>query len=175
MKIAITGCGHGLCKELSSILSNNYQILSLNKRIQRYTDNIDDIIDDCDVFINCGYSEKYQTQLFTKVFNSWKYKPKTIINILTSALVFGSSNTKYVDDKRDLETVSLNSYHMDKEVRIINMYPNTLENTFNANNQKLKFSEIADIVKWVIQLPQHIEIFQIGISRTKLKIETSII
>ena len=62
----------------------------------------------------------------------------------------------------------------DKEVRIINIYPNTLESSKTVPYQKLKFSDISSIIKLLIELPQDIEIFQIGISKTKLKIETQI-
>ncbi len=64
---------------------------------------------------------------------------------------------------------------MDKEVRIINVYPNTLESSKTVNNQKLKYSDISNIIKWVIELPQDIEIFEIGISKTKLKIDNTLI
>ena len=64
---------------------------------------------------------------------------------------------------------------MDKEVRIINVYPNTLESSKTVNNQKLKYSDISNIIKWLIELPQDIEIFEIGISKTKLKIDNTLI
>jgi NADP-dependent 3-hydroxy acid dehydrogenase YdfG len=44
-----------------------------------------------------------------------------------------------------------------------------------VNNQKLKFSDISKIIKWLIELPQDVEIFEIGISKTKLKIENTLI
>jgi hypothetical protein len=127
------------------------------------------------VFINCGYKDKTQTILFEKVYQKWIYEKKTIINILTSALIFGGPNQKYIEDKKDLEKKTFDLRKIDKEVRIINVYPNTLENSETVKNQKLKFSDVSKIIKWLIELPQDIEIFEIGISKTKLKIENTLI
>lgn len=171
MKIAITGGSRGLGENIKNLLSQNYDIISLNDDINQYKSNICDIIKDCDVFINCGYRDKTQTILFEKVFNDWKYQKKTIINILTSAIVFGGDNHKYIEDKRDLELKTIEVRSDDKEVRIVNVYPNTLENNTRVKNQKLKLLEVSNIIKFIIELPQHIEIFQIGISKTKLKAE----
>jgi len=55
------------------------------------------------------------------------------------------------------------------------VYPNTLESSENVPFQKLKFSEVSKIIKWIIEIPQDIEIFQLGISKTKLKIDTNLI
>jgi NADP-dependent 3-hydroxy acid dehydrogenase YdfG len=173
MKIVITGTNHSLGKNISEYLSD-YKLMCLD-RPENYIENIENIINDCDVFINCGYKNKTQTILFEKVYNKWKYEKKTIINILTSALVFGGPNKKYIEDKQDLEFKTFQLRSDDKEVRIINVYPNTLENSQNVNNQKLKFSDISKIIKWLIELPQDVEIFEIGISKTKLKIENTLI
>jgi hypothetical protein len=173
MKIAITGSNHSLGKNICESLVN-HELIRLD-RPENYVNTIEEIVDDCDIFINCGYKDTTQTILFEKVFKKWIYEKKTIVNILTSALIFGSPNKKYVDDKRNLEQKTLELRTPDKEVRIINVYPHTLESTTTAPNQKLKFSEVSDIIKWIIELPQDIEIFEIGISKTKLKIENTLI
>ena len=82
---------------------------------------------------------------------------------------------KYIEDKKDLEKKTFQLRDIEKEVRIINVYPNTLESSEKAPYQKLKFSEVSKIIKWVIETPQDIEIFQLGISKTKLKIDTNLI
>lgn len=173
MRIVITGANHSLGKNISEFLSD-YELICLD-RPEDYIDTIEDITKDCNVFINCGYKDKTQTILFEKVYKKWMYEKKTIVNILTSALIFGGPNKKYIEDKQDLEFKTFQLRSDDKEVRVINVYPNTLENTENANNQKLKFSDVSKIVKWIIELPHDIEIFEIGISKTKLKIENSLI
>lgn len=173
MKIIITGANHSLGKNISEYLSD-YKLICLDNP-ENYIENIENIIDDCDVFINCGYKDKTQTILFEKVYQKWIYEKKTIINILTSALIFGGPNQKYIEDKKDLEKKTFDLRKIDKEVRIINVYPNTLENSETVKNQKLKFSDVSKIIKWLIELPQDIEIFEIGISKTKLKIENTLI
>jgi hypothetical protein len=175
MKIAITGSDYGLGKNLSWILSSEYQVLNLKENIEKYVDKISDIVNDCDIFINCEYNQTFQTILFEQVYNSWKTEKKTIINILTSALIFDGPNKKYNEDKKDLEKKTFQLRNIEKEVRIINVYPNTLESSENVPFQKLKFSEVSKIIKWVIEIPQDIEIFQLGISKTRLKIDTNLI
>ena len=108
MKIAITGSNYGLGKNLSLMLSSEYQVLNLKENIIKYVDKISEIVNDCDIFINCEYNQKFQTILFEQVYNSWETEKKTIINILTSSLIFDGSNKKYIEDKKDLEKKLLN-------------------------------------------------------------------
>jgi NADP-dependent 3-hydroxy acid dehydrogenase YdfG len=176
MKIVLTGASYGLGKNLLNNLTEyGYDVLPLNKSIETYIDTIDSIIENYDVFINCEYKDKIQTILFDKVFNKWKYEEKTIVNILTSAIVFDGPNKKYIDDKKDLETKTFELRTIDKNVRVINVYPNTLESSITSPYEKLKYSQVNNIIKWVIELPHDIEIFEIGISKTKLKINNSLI
>ena len=175
MNVIITGENRGLGKNIKNYLnSNDYNIISMGS-LDSYSHHLPTILDTADVFINNEYRDKLQTDLFELVYDTWKYEKKTIINILTSALVFGGSNKKYMDDKKDLENKTFEVRTDDKEVRIINVYPNTLESSVTAPNQKLKFEQVSNVIKYLIELPQDIEIFQIGISKTKLKIETQIL
>lgn len=174
MKILITG-NYGLGKSITDFLIKNSHEVTTISLIDLYSNNLTNIINNHDVFINNEYNDTIQTKLFEMVYNNWKYENKTIVNILTSALIFGGTNKKYIDDKRDLESKTFEVRTDDKDVRVINVYPNTLESTKTAPNKKLKYQEVSDIIKFVIELPQDIEIFQIGISKTKLKIDTSII
>lgn len=174
MKILITG-NYGLGKSISDLLSINGHETTILSSIDSYAHHLPSIVDDFDVFINNEYQDKLQTTLFETVYNSWKYKNKTIINILTSALVFDGPNKKYIEDKKDLELKTFQLRSDDKEVRVVNVYPNTLESSRLVKNSKLKYSDVSSIIKFVIELPQDIEIFQIGISKTKLKLDTSAI
>lgn len=174
MKILVTG-NYGLGKNIKEYLyTNGYEVEYMGS-IDSYAHHLPNIINQYDVFINNEYKDKLQSDLFELVYNEWKYKPKTIINILTSALVFGGRNKKYIDNKKDLENKTFEVRTDDKEVRIINVYPNTLESSVTVPNQKLKFEQVSNIIKYLIELPQDIEIFQIGISKTKLKIDNSLI
>lgn len=175
MNVIITGENRGLGKNIKNYLnSNDYNIISIGS-LDSYSHHLPTILDTADVFINNEYRDKLQTDLFELVYDKWQYEKKTIINILTSALVFGGPNKKYMDDKKDLENKTFEVRTDDKEVRIINVYPNTLESSVTVPNQKLKFEQVSNVIKYLIELPQDIEIFQIGISKTKLKIETQIL
>ncbi len=175
MKVLITGTSHGLGKALKELLMlNGYEIGELNS-IDAISHQLPDIVNEFDVFINNKYSNTLQSDLFEYVFNKWKYEKKTIVNILSSALIFDGPNKQYIEDKRHLENKTFQLRTFDKEVRIINVYPNTLESSYSVNNQKLKFSEVYSVINWVINLPHDIEIFEIGISKTKLKIENTLL
>ncbi len=175
MKVLITGTSHGLGKALKELLMlNGYEIGELNS-IDALSHQLPDIVNEFDVFINNKYSNTLQSDLFEYVFNKWKYEKKTIVNILSSALIFDGPNKQYIEDKRHLENKTFQLRTFDKEVRIINVYPNTLESSYSVNNQKLKFSEVYSVINWVINLPHDIEIFEIGISKTKLKIENTLL
>lgn len=174
MKILITG-NYGLGNNIKEYLISNKHNVDVLGSIDSYAHYLPNVINDYDVFINNEYRDRIQTDLFEYVYNQWQYQPKTIVNILTSGLVFGSPNKKYMDDKRDLEQKTFELRTDDKEVRIINIYPNTLESSTSAPYQKLNYSDVSNIIKWVIELPQDIEIFEIGISKTKLKIQTTLL
>jgi hypothetical protein len=85
MKYAITGhtsgIGKGLFNHLSPAaigfsLSTGYDIRSRADRIR-----IIDESEDCDVFINNAPASFAQTELFLELFEHWKHKDKTIINV----------------------------------------------------------------------------------------------
>lgn len=175
MKILITGGTRGLGGGIKEHLISNGHSVDVLGSIDSYAHNLPNVINDYDVFINNEYRDRIQTNLFEYVYAQWQYKPKTIINILTSGLIFGSPNKKYMDDKRDLEQKTFELRTDDKEVRIINVYPNTLESSRTVPYQKLKYSDVSNIIQFIIQLPQDIEVFQIGVSKTKLKIEETLI
>lgn len=175
MKIVVTGCDGALGRNICNILLPDHTVMCLNEKDDNSVNNVIDLIGDYDVFINCGYKEKVQSTLFEKVFIHWKYEKKTIINILTSALVFDGPNKSYIENKRHLEKLTFNLRSGDKEVRIINIYPNTLESRKSLPFNTLKLDDVSNTIKWVLSLPQEIEIFQLGISKTKIDIEKPVI
>ena len=174
MKVIVTG-DFGLSKNLQQELSNSNHIVDLINLSELDSLKLSNIINEYDVFINCEYKDTAQTQLFESVYSEWKFKEKTIVNILTSGLVFGSPNKKYIDDKRNLEQITFDLRSDDKVVRIINVYPNTLESSITVPFQKLKYSEVSRTIKYIVELPQDLEIFQIGISRTTLELKRSLL
>lgn len=176
MKVCITTNDKGLGLDIIKLFNEeDIEIIIVKNNFEYFIDNLESILKECDVFVNCAYKEKLQSILFEKVYNIWKYEKKTIVNILTSALVFGGPNINYINDKKDLEQKTFLLRTDDKEVRVINVYPNTLENTYLAHNQKLKFRDVSELILHLLRLPHDIEIYQIGISKTKLKIENTIL
>jgi hypothetical protein len=175
MKIVVTGCDGALGRNICNILLPDHTVMCLNEKDDNSVNNVIDLIGDYDVFINCGYKEKVQSTLFEKVFTHWKYEKKTIINILTSALVFDGPNKSYIDNKRHLEQLTYDLRSGDKEVRVVNIYPNTLESRKSLPFNTLKLDDVSNTIKWVLGLPQEIEIFQLGISKTKIDINKPVI
>ena len=97
MKVAITGHTKGLGKELSTKFdsvvgfssSNGYDISSPYDRADMMVR-----IEGCNVFINNAHSNFHQTELFMDVFEKWKYKEKTIVNIIRDTKVQGYEQWK---------------------------------------------------------------------------------
>ena len=168
MKIIITGCHGALSQNIcNTLMKDNHLVMCLDERDESNVNNVIDLLSDSEVFINCGYRDNVQSILFEKIYNHWKDQKKTIVNILTSAIVFGGENTTYIDNKKELENLTIKLRDQNKEVRVINVYPNTLETRKSIPYNTLKLDDVSNTIKWVLSLPHEIEIFQIGISRTK--------
>ena len=171
MKIAITGHSEFLGKELFNALKNEYEVFGFSRSngydLENYKSFINEI-NDLDVFINNTYHPIYQQKLFEELFEMWKYENKTIFNILTSAIFNGGSDDTYRESKVNLQKSSINliNNNHDKKLRVVNLYPNTLEHNKRYAFNKVKFSEIYDVIKFQLSLPQSLELTHICISRT---------
>lgn len=172
MKIGITGCSKNLGKSLCNILSENHDVVKLS--LKNY-DKILEHLDTLDIFINNAYHETLQNKIFEEVLDKWRYQNKTIINILTSAIFYGGSFDDYRENKRIIQQNSIKLSSEDKRVRVTNIYPNTLEHNNRVFVNKLKHTEIADLIKYVINLPQDLELSHICISKTTLKKDKSML
>ena len=53
-----------------------------------------------------------------------------------------------------------------KKVRIVNLYPNTLEHNKRVGHNKITFSEVYRIIEFQLSLPQNLELTHLCISRT---------
>ena len=171
MNIAITGHSEFLGKELFNTLKNDYEVFGFSRSngydLENYKSFINEI-NDLDVFINNTYHPIYQQKLFEELFEMWKYENKTIFNILTSAIFNGGSDDTYRESKVNLQKSSINliNNNHDKKLRVVNLYPNTLEHNKRYAFNKVKFSEIYDVIKFQLSLPQSLELTHICISRT---------
>jgi hypothetical protein len=171
MKIGITGHSEFLGKELFNTLKNDYEVFGFSRSngydLENYKSFINEI-NDLDVFINNTYHPIHQQKLFEELFEMWKYENKTIFNILTSAIFNDIHLDEYRQNKLNLQKSSLNliNTNHDKKLRVVNLYPNTLEHNNRFPFNKVKFSEIYDIIKFQLGLPQSLELTHICISRT---------
>lgn len=181
MKIALTGHTGHFGKNLFELLSTNYEVIGLS-RSNGYnivnTDKIISKIDDADIFINNVYKEKYQSELFVKVFDKWKNLDKTIININSSSVYHsGEWAPEYSENKKHLRNTMLNtiSKNENKKVRVCNIYPSTISghSGFDKYN-KIDVSHLSKIIKFIIEQPQEIEIREISIYSTISKKELKI-
>lgn len=176
MKIAVTGTSSGFGKYL---LDNWEGVYSVSLR-----DPIEDIvpkIEPADVFINHAYSkDTKQSSLFYEVYKIWEFTPKTIVNFGSSAIVENLTfSPLYVSNKKHLNnlatSVSLASDY--KRLRVINFNPGTLENNdiFPDSFNRLKFKDLYDILRFIIKLPQSVEVSDLMIKSTQRLIKTDIL
>jgi len=168
MKIVVTGTSSGFGRFLINNLDNSYGV-SLRDPIE---DLVQKILP-ADIFINQAYSNNTkQSDLFYKIFNLWIDKNKTIINIGTSA-IFENPNFDpiYVSNKKHLNSLArtLTMKNEYKRVRVININPSTLENNkiFDDSYNKLKFTNLLNIINFIINLPQEVEISDLTIRSTQ--------
>ena len=163
MKVAITGHTKGLGKELynrfDDVLgfssSNGYDISNNYER-----SNIILQIEECDLFINNAHPFFYQTHMLMEVFDKWKYEDKTIVNIISRAKYDNvSKGFMYAASKASLSHLSHNlRFNTDKKCKIIDINPGLLESDLSS----LSYKEMADIVMWSINQPQHIELGEVS-------------
>ena len=171
MKIGITGHSEFLGKELFNTLKNDYEVFGFSRSngcdLENYKSFINEI-NELDVFINNTYHPLYQQKLFEELFEMWKYENKTIFNMLTSAIFNDVHLDEYRQNKLNLQKSSLNliNSNHDKKLRIVNLYPNTLEHNNRFPFNKVKFSEIYNVIKFQLGLPQNLELTHICISKT---------
>lgn len=166
MKIAITGTSSGLGRSIEDVLKKDNEIHSMNQPLNSYIGNLDIHIKGCDTFINNKYEYKLQTELYKEASELWMFQNKTIVNILTSAVYFGSNNKKYADDKKILHERTIINRPDNKKLRIINIYPNALKRSKQTSYSTLDHYDVAEIISFAINLPQSIELFSLGINRT---------
>ena len=180
MKIGITGHTEDLGKELYNLLKKENEVIGFSRTNNYSLEDYQKILHDsneCDVFINNTYHPIYQQKLFEDLFEMWKYEEKTIFNILTSAIFNDVDLDDYRQNKLNLQKSSLNLINSNhgKKIRIVNLYPNTLEHNNRFPFNKVKFSEIYDIIKFQLSLPQSLELTHICISRTTITSNKSLL
>jgi len=163
MKVAITGHTKGLGKELYSRFddvegfssSNDYDVSDNYERAKIIFE-----LEKFDLFINNAHPMFDQTRMLMEVFDRWKHKDKTIVNIISRAKYDNISKWfMYSASKASLSHLSHNlRFNTDKKCKIIDVNPGLLESDLSS----LTYKEMADIVMWCINQPQHIEIGEVS-------------
>ena len=171
MKIGITGHSDSLGKGLFDFLRKNHEVIGFSRSngydLKNYKNILTDVVD-LDVFINNTYHPNLQQKIFEELFDLWKYENKTIFNVLTSAIFNDGSFADYRENKLNLQKSTLEriNTNLDKKVRIVNLYPNTLEHNKRVGYNKITFSEVYGIIEFQLSLPQSLELTHLCISRT---------
>ena len=170
MKIAITGHTSGIGKAISDAMITENEILGFSKSngfdisIESDIKNLVLMAKSCNVFINNAYHETGQVDLFNSMFRLWQDRPNTIVNIISRAKYFDVENA-YTQSKKDLYDKSINACFLNKQCRVINInlgYVDT-DRVKDISAPKLKLNEVAEMIKWTIDQPHHIEIAELSV------------
>lgn len=145
MRIAVTGSS-----KLGGAIAQRFGATVL--RVEQQAD-----FNDFDVFVNNAHIDFCQTDLLARWFGVWCNDPtKMIINISSRA---GLSNLSkgymYAAQKAALDHMADNLiYNSNKKCRITTIGLGMME----ENLPSLKYSEVCDLIDYVVHLPQHLEI-----------------
>ena len=183
MKVSITGHTSGIGKSLYETLDNTIGFSRSNGYDIKNDDVINKIYElskDCDIFINSAYFKDSQLKLYSKFYENWRYKEKTIINII-SKTVYSKLNDEYTKYKKELSEKTIQNTDMGgyKKCRVVNVNPGYVKTKmtekFHSKERMLGVEELTDIIKWIIKLPQHIQVGEIGIWITDTRRETTLL
>lgn len=177
MKIAITGHTRGIGNAIKNALDSEHEIIGFSRTNGFNINNPNAIYEqakDYDVFINNAQFQNFQTQLFELFWEEWKYKHKTIINI--------SSHSKYPETKARFGNYIKNKQELEQSTRDKTLNPDIGAGKFNCrvtnvivgwtDTDMIKFlkhvkkmhpNTVANAVKWCIEQPQDLQIFELAL------------
>lgn len=180
MKIAITGHTRGIGKACADLLGKEHNIVGLSKSTGYDINNTNKVImrvNPCDVFINNAYSGVQQSELFVRLFKIWENEPnKTIVNINSrSKYLANGGSGMYTADKKHLDHASeaMALRNQFKKCRVININPGYVDTDMIPDDARqydiLTPQKLAETIKWCLDQPQDIEIYELSIWKTSLK------
>ena len=187
MKIAITGHTSGIGKYLFNELSKEHDVIGYSRTNMFDISDMDDrmkiLMDvmeqDPDIFINNAFSSvnvHAQTEIFKGLFNAWeRNENKTIINIGTKGTLDKESERPYITSKTILRDLHLEKLvKVGRKCKLIHVSPSYTDTPMIKDIKlilgrepvKLTVKEVGDIIIMCINMPKHVEISDIMISRT---------
>ena len=171
MKIAITGHTKGIGKAITDCLKKDNLVLGYSRSngydisTPEGVDKVVSAVKNSEVFINNAWYEFAQADIFTRLYDEWRLDPsKTIVNINSKAK-YGSSSLYAVTKKELFKTASKALIDNDRQCRIININPGFVDTDRVASvpYKKLSPEELAVMIKWCLDQPQHIEIGELSV------------
>lgn len=169
-KVGITGATSGIGLEITQFLaSEGYEIRNFSRTTGfdlAHPETIARIVDqsdDCEIFINNAHVGWSQVDLLNALFKRWKDQDKMILNMGSNS-ADGNKNFQhpYAVQKAALDKTcdQLNQISSAK-CRVINIRPGWVRTPriekLQVQEPQLRSEDIAEIVRWVLSLPEHIQ------------------
>jgi len=160
-KLAVTGHTKRIGKAIYDAFPNSiglskstgYDITDKNSRTR-----ILHAVRECDVFINNAHDGFGQVELLNDLFTSWKDEEKLIINIGVDTVPY--TNWQVVHQQYPVEKVALHSQsellqNQAHRCRVTTLGLGHVDTEFNKyyDGAKLSYTNIIDIIKWIIDQP----------------------
>tara|TARA_B100000029_G_scaffold222250_1_gene220009 strand:- start:1035 stop:1631 length:597 start_codon:yes stop_codon:yes gene_type:complete len=187
IKVAITGHTSGIGKAIFDLLKDQkeYEVFGFSRSNgwdleemkldpdpkKPSMDRFYEEIEHYDIFINNAYHEFMQVELLFGMYDYWRKRNKTIINISSvSADKSKGEAHKYQIHKVALDKACLQLETMGK-CKIVNIRPGWVDTPIVQQYKKyvglgikmLEPKDVADVVWYVLQLPRHIHIKNLSI------------
>jgi NADP-dependent 3-hydroxy acid dehydrogenase YdfG len=191
MKIAITGHAGGLGAAIASTFEKHghtiqgFSIPEYDVTIHEHQRRILEEAMDADVFINCAYNRRTvdgplykgieQVQLFSALYEVWKWKDKHIVNISSIAPTHVPTNfdpftSMYRASKAALDVASDQAAILDNRCRVTNIRPDWID----SNITKWMVKEQGHSFKSILDYNDVAELVYYTISVSKIMTVTSI-
>ena len=163
MKISLSGASGVIGSAIYKNLSDGFDLICTKSRLENIDDFIKEVVDS-DVFINnANGSSNNQLSALINIYKIWRHQRKLIINIGSrSALPNVSKGYEYSTYKNAIiHFSSLVTFQDESKVcKITTINPGLVE---KISDFSLGADEVANVVRWVLIQPEHIEISRIDL------------